>query len=179
MDPTTPPHDRSSPPRAPGTDPPQAGPGIDPPQTGPGADPPQAGPGTDPPAARPGVPMEATSSDGGGRLPIPRQANAGDHLVRAGLDRPTPVVGTAQRPHGLSGLLRRRAYAIPEHYARHWSLLLLADRVDVLEDRLGGAMARPLQRIGLEQEARRVRSNPLPVLAGALVGAWLARRVLS
>jgi hypothetical protein len=44
-----------------------------------------------------------------------------------------PVFGTAQPPRGLSGALRRRAYAIPEHRARHWALLLLADRVDVVE----------------------------------------------
>jgi hypothetical protein len=57
--------------------------------------------------------------------------------------RDTPVFGTAQPPQGISGLVRRRAYAIPEHRVRHWMLLLLADRLDLLEYRLGGG-SRPL-----------------------------------
>ena len=48
----------------------------------------------------------------------------------------TPVFGTAQPPRGLSGRLRRAAYGIPDHFARHWMLLILADRVDVLESRV-------------------------------------------
>jgi hypothetical protein len=72
----------------------------------------------------------------------------------------TPVFGTAQPPRGLSGRLRAAAYAIPDHFARHWMLLILADRVDVLESR--------------------VRRRPLLAVAaglGALVGTVaLARR---
>jgi MYXO-CTERM domain-containing protein len=48
------------------------------------------------------------------------------------------VFGTAQPPYGLSGALRRGAYAIPEHRARHWMLLMLADRVELVEHRLVG-----------------------------------------
>jgi len=48
----------------------------------------------------------------------------------------TAVFGTAQPVRGLSGLLRRIAYSIPETRARHWMALLLADRVDVWEHRL-------------------------------------------
>jgi hypothetical protein len=51
----------------------------------------------------------------------------------------TPVFGTAQPPRGLSGALRRRAYALPEHHTRHWLWLLLADRIDLAEHRLVGA----------------------------------------
>ncbi len=43
------------------------------------------------------------------------------------------VSGTAQPLRGLSGVLRRAAYRIPEHDARHWAMLLLADRVDAVE----------------------------------------------
>jgi len=50
-----------------------------------------------------------------------------------GRDAPTPVFGTAAPPRGLSGLLRKTAYGIPEHRARHFLLLMAADRVDVLE----------------------------------------------
>jgi hypothetical protein len=46
----------------------------------------------------------------------------------------TPVFGTAQPPKGLSGVMRRFAYAqYSEARAAHWLLLLAADRVDVVE----------------------------------------------
>lgn len=41
-----------------------------------------------------------------------------------------PVYGTAVPLHGLSGLVRRAAYRYPDHWMRHWTLLLFADRVD-------------------------------------------------
>jgi hypothetical protein len=34
-------------------------------------------------------------------------------------------------------MLRRRAYAVPEHKPKHWALLLLADKVDVAESAVG------------------------------------------
>ncbi|MDX6365603.1 MAG: hypothetical protein QOK30_679 [Nocardioidaceae bacterium] len=43
----------------------------------------------------------------------------------------TPVFGTAQPLHGVSGALRRYSYArFSEARAAHWLLLVLADRVD-------------------------------------------------
>jgi len=48
-----------------------------------------------------------------------------------------PVYGTAQPPRGLSGVLRDSAYQYPSHKARHWLILMLADRVDVLEHTVG------------------------------------------
>src|SRR5687768_15601365 len=45
----------------------------------------------------------------------------------------TPVFGTSCPPKGLSGVIRRYAYEYSEGRARHWLLLMLADRVDVLE----------------------------------------------
>jgi hypothetical protein len=56
--------------------------------------------------------------------------------VRTEQKQITPIFGTAQLPHGASGLLRRVAYRSPEHLARHWLLLLIADRIDVLGHRL-------------------------------------------
>jgi hypothetical protein len=47
----------------------------------------------------------------------------------------TPVFGTAQPPTGLSGALRRLSYArYSEGRAAHWLLLMLADRVDAVEN---------------------------------------------
>lgn len=79
---------------------------------------------------RPGVPME-TSPRPLAHPPV-RQATDRPSVV----DRNkalTPVYGTAVPPRALSGLLRRLAYRIPEYKARRWMLLMLADRVDVLE----------------------------------------------
>jgi hypothetical protein len=132
------------------------------------------------PARRPGVPMHAPPSRATGAPdtePVP-QAGSGERTHRAGLDRPTPVFGTAQPLHGLSGMLRRVAYDIPEHHARHWMVLMAADRIDVLEDRAGGLLARPLEAIGAQCPARRVRAHPLPFLAGAMMGLLITRALL-
>jgi hypothetical protein len=49
----------------------------------------------------------------------------------------TPVFGTSCPPKGLSGLMRRAAYAnYSEGRAAHWLLLLAADRVDAWESHL-------------------------------------------
>ena len=72
----------------------------------------------------------------------------------------TPVFGTAQPLHGVSGALRRRAYArYSEARAAHWLMLVLADRVDA-----GGAHLRsllslhpdnPLTETGIQAEITR------------------------
>lgn len=137
--------------------------------------------GTDlPPESRPGVPMDAEPhpAEGAHWQRPDRQRGSGERLHRAGLDRPTPVFGTAQPPRGASGLLRRAAYGIPEHYGRHWMLLMLADRVDVLEDRIGPTVAEPLRQAGLDGVADRVQRNPLAAIAGALVGGWVLKHLL-
>lgn len=95
--------------------------------------------GADLPAEeRPGVPME--------HPPRPLTATAPEHFEhmrtrrglthRAGMRAMTPVFGTAQPLHGLSGLLRGVAYSTSETRARHFMMLLLADRVDVMERRV-------------------------------------------
>jgi hypothetical protein len=49
----------------------------------------------------------------------------------------TPVFGTAQPPKGLSGVIRKFSYAkYSEGRAAHWLLLMLADRVDAVEEHL-------------------------------------------
>jgi hypothetical protein len=134
-------------------------------------------------SARPGVPMNAWPARAE-NAPERAPAEQGDsetrarHLRREALDGPTPVFGTAQPPHGVSGALRRGAYRIPEHRARHWLLLLLADRMDVVEDRVGGALSAPIRLIGARRTAERIRSHPLPLFGAALVGALVANRLL-
>ena len=88
---------------------------------------------------RPGVPMEKETPAPAGNahwLTPDRMPDPGYILKRPGLDELTPVFGTSCPPRGLSGAMRTAAYKIPEHFNTHWLLLLAADRVDVLEDRL-------------------------------------------
>lgn len=89
------------------------------------------------PAMRPGVPMRRMPQPAAGAHealePQPKRTRV---LHRKGLEALPPVFGTAQPPKGLSGLLRRVAYGIPETRAKHWMLLMVADRTDVLEHRL-------------------------------------------
>jgi len=130
-----------------------------------------------PPERRPGVPMASEPRPYPGaswRVPA-RQPHRRTHLHRRGLDRLTPVYGNAVPPRGISGLLRRVAYRIPEHRARHWMLLLGADRVDVLEGRLGETLARPIRHAGLEGLGRLVERHATAILAAAMAGLVIAR----
>jgi hypothetical protein len=89
---------------------------------------------------RPGVPMEVQPDH-----PHPTQAlhatapqALGDTevLLAKGKTGMTHVHATVLPPRGVSGALRRLAFQAPEHLTRHWLLLLVADRVDVVESRL-------------------------------------------
>lgn len=87
---------------------------------------------------RPGVPMETSPPHpiGAAHWTEPeRQSDPGNVLKRKDLRALTPVFGTATPPRGFSGLLRRLAYRVPEHYTSHWLMLMVADRVDVIEHR--------------------------------------------
>lgn len=109
------------------------------------------------PARRPGVPAEKAPPSTPHARPVTGLRQPGRP---SGVSEPrTPVFGTAQPPHGLSGWLRRAAYGIPDHFARHWMLLILADRVDVLDNRV-----------------RRRPGRALALGAGALAGTMLLTR---
>lgn len=112
---------------------------------------------------RPGVPMETEPKPvGHAHWAEPeRQEPTAVVLKRKDLDALTPVFSTALPPRGLSGVIRRVAYRVPEHKTTHWLLLLLGDRVDVLEHRL----------------VRALRMT-VPLAAGALLLASPARRTL-
>src|SRR3954453_14046368 len=91
------------------------------------------------PADRPAVPRERYDPAASGAhwdLPEqqperwPRERSIGDARL-------TPVFGTSSPPKGLSGVVRRFAYArYSEGRAAHWLLLLGADRVDAVESHL-------------------------------------------
>jgi hypothetical protein len=67
-------------------------------------------------------------------------------------------------PSGLSGWIRRRAFRRSESDLRHWMLLLMADRVNVVEGLLDDARRSP-----------RARTAALTV-AGVALAAWMLRR---
>ena len=107
----------------------------------------------------------------------------------------TPVFGTAQPLSGVSGAIRRYAYArFSEGRAAHWLLLMAADRVNVVENVVPSFVSlrpdNPITQTGVLSEFRRhpvasrrgrvdVRHQVIdPVVTGApwLVGGWLAWR---
>lgn len=91
------------------------------------------------PRRRPGVPMEEKDPQprAGAQAPIePQQTGQPVTHAHGGLPKMPPVYGTSIPPKGLSGVLRKVAYGYPDHWVRHWMVLLVADRVDVWEHRL-------------------------------------------
>lgn len=112
----------------------------------------------------------------------------------------TPVFGTSCPTKGLSGAIRRFAYArFSEGRAAHWLLLLGADRVDALEAHLASFATlrpdNPISETGIAAElshdgvgsrkgrvdVRHQVLDPLivagPWLAGGLGAVWLLRRL--
>jgi hypothetical protein len=87
------------------------------------------------PANRPAVPMERTP---------PRYTHADREKIKQqpvrvklfkSIERPdiTPIFGTSAPPKGLSGMIRGYAFRFSENDVRHWYLLVLADRINMVE----------------------------------------------
>jgi len=107
---------------------------------------------------RPGVPMERTPPrfinvpDGD---PKPQEERV---EVLVSTERPgrTPLFGTVQPPSGLSGMIRRQAFKLTENDVRHWLLLLVADRVNMVEgigeDLASGKIPNVLAEMGIKAE---------------------------
>jgi hypothetical protein len=153
------------------------------------------------PKDRPSVPQERFDPDRtGARWEFPeRQPETGPRERSIEHKFLTPVFGTTYPPKGLSGVMRRHAYrAYSEGRAAHWLLLLAADRVDVVESRVGALLAgRPDNPItetgvlsefshhGLASRVGRKRADlahqpldPIIVLAPMVVAAGVAYAVL-
>jgi hypothetical protein len=152
---------------------------------------------------RPSVPRERFDPDASGAhwdLPDRQpqkwtRERSLEHLVL------TPVFGTSCPPRGLSGAIRRLAYArYSEATAAHWLLLLAADRVDskeaMLRSLLAGRPDNPVAETGVLSElgphglkSRRLAGGKRadsfhhwldPVIVGGpwVIGLWLAGRVV-
>jgi hypothetical protein len=89
------------------------------------------------PLERPGIPQEQDPPRrlaSAHWLDLEQQASTPTPLVGQGM-KLTPVFSSAVPPRGVSGALRRIAYRIPDYRARRWLLLMIADRIDVVEHR--------------------------------------------
>lgn len=71
----------------------------------------------------------------------------------------TSTFGTACPLKGLSGIIRKYAYHLSEAQKSHWLLLLLADRIDVIESALESVISlrphNPFNEMGLASEFRK------------------------
>lgn len=85
------------------------------------------------PADRPAFPREQPGIPTGAHWDLPEQQPAKGRERERSVEheRLTPVFGTAQPLHGLSGAIRRYAYErYSEGQAAHWLLLVVGDRVE-------------------------------------------------
>jgi hypothetical protein len=114
------------------------------------------------PADRPSYPRERFDPEATGAhwdFPLRQhQVRPREHSIEhAGV---TPVFGTSSPLKGISGLLRRLAYArYSEARAAHWLILLGADRVDTVESALSALVTRkpdnPIAETGVLSEFTR------------------------
>ncbi|WP_334188503.1 hypothetical protein [Noviherbaspirillum sp.] len=96
----------------------------------------------------------------------------------------TPVFGTSTPPSGLSGKIRDVAYAMTENDIRHWLLLLLADRVNMVEgigeDLMNGHVPNIFAEMGIKSEWKYNRNGLIRKVAVATavagLGYYLLRR---
>lgn len=93
------------------------------------------------PSDRPAVPKEQFNLATGAHWTFPERQIA--HYPREMSTEHKflpPVFGTSCPPRGLSGVIRRYAYRYSEGQTTHWMLLILADRVDVVESSIGALL---------------------------------------
>ncbi|WP_395803613.1 hypothetical protein [Archangium minus] len=85
------------------------------------------------PSRRPGVPMMQENPQPFPNTRYPPERQPGEPASplhgRPNKQMP-PVFGTSVPLRGLSGAIRKLAYSYPDHYPRHWLLMMLGDRVD-------------------------------------------------
>jgi hypothetical protein len=126
---------------------------------------------------RPAVPMERTPPRFINPPPGQPVQQVQTTEVFCSPERPgiTPIFGTAQPPRWLSGAIRRVAYKLTENDIRHWLLLLVADRVNVVEgvgaDLARGRIPNPLAEMGIRAE---LRYNPGGLVKKAAIASALA-----
>lgn len=116
--------------------------------------------------------------------PLPQQAQRVEVLHSTERPGLTPVFGSTLPPSGLSGVLRRHAFRHSENDLRHWLVLMLADRVNVVEGVVQDLGRGHVPNLYAEMGGRaELRHNPagfatkaLTVVAAVGMLALLARR---
>jgi hypothetical protein len=117
------------------------------------------------PATRPGVPRDKAPEIGVETLYPPFQRQVPKVKIHKSNEHGqlTPVFGTSCPPRGLSGLIRDFAYRFSEGQLPHWQTLMLADRVNVVEDVIGdlaqGRMPNLVKELGLAAQWRYNRAG--------------------
>jgi hypothetical protein len=152
------------------------------------------------PADRPSFPREQFGIDTGAHWTVPEnqpekwpRERSIEHAFLP------PVFGTAQPPKGVSGVIRRYAYARhSEAKFAHWALLLVGDRVDSIESQLTSILKlrpdNPITETGILSEFRRhglssrygrnrtdvkhLWLDPLIVAGPYLLAGWAVLRIV-
>ena len=127
---------------------------------------------------RPAVPMEHSPPrlEGAPIAPPSQQPERMEIFVSPERPHITPLFGTGAPPKGLSGMLRRLAYKMTENDIRHFMLLLLADRINVVEgigeDLMQGHVPNVLGEMGIKAEWQHNRAGlaKKAAVATAVVG---------
>src|SRR3954470_7178240 len=140
------------------------------------------------PKVRPGVPRDKAPELGAENLYAPIEQQVPRFKIHKSTEhaRLTPVFGTSCPPSGLSGKIRDFGYKFSEGRLTRWMSLILADRVNVVEDVLGdlaqGRVPNIPKEMGIKSElkynpagfARKVAITA--VCAAAVIGYWRMRR---
>ena len=111
------------------------------------------------PSRRPGVPMEREPQPWPNtRFPPERQQGESAVPMHGRTNKTMPpVFGTATPLKGLSGVIRKYAYSLPDHYPSHWLLKMLGDRVDSAEHRVRKVLPFALPLLGIALAVRALR----------------------
>lgn len=131
------------------------------------------------PGNRPAYPMERTPPRLEGLhwhdvVDQPLKMKVYHSVERPGI---TPVFGTSTPPSGISGKIRDVAYGYSENDVRHWMLLLMADRINVVEgigqDLMRGHIPNIFAEMGIRAEWRYNRAGLVrkAAIASAVLGA--------
>jgi len=130
---------------------------------------------------RPAVPMERMPARFIDPQPGQPEQQVETVEVLVSNERPgiTPVFSSKQPPSGLSGVIRRLAFKLTENDIRHWLLLLVADRVNMVEgivqDVAGGKVPNVLAEMGIKAEFQHNKAGLAKKVAiGTVVagGVW-------
>ena len=125
---------------------------------------------------RPAVPMERMPARVHGHGELAQQPRNMEVFVSPERPGLTPLFGTSAPPSGLSGAIRRLAYKLTENDIRHWLLLLVADRVNVVEgigdDLAAGRVPNVFAEMGIKAEWQHNKTGLVRkvAVAGAVAG---------